>query len=194
MCVCIVHCICIWITCSVATSYRFFWIGGGSCRFLQTKDWNPPLFSSKCWTCIFAMAICICYALASYDHIIEDFMIRWKGFSALWHLLQDSLLWAWVVVLNLEACYLCCKCSEEWQGSRAACLMWHLCRAEEPGLLRHDPVAFLRTLRGGRLRWEECQQLPWVSFAPFSLPRGAVSTFRTCCFSSLREDTALRVF
>lgn len=56
--------------------------------------------------------------------------------------------------------------------------MWHLCRAEEPGLLRLDPVAVLRTLRGGRLRWEEHQQLPWVSFAPFSLPRGTVSTFR----------------
>lgn len=41
-----------------------------------------------------------------------------------------------------------------------------------------DPIAFLRTWRGGRLRWEECQQLPWVSFAPLSLARGAVSTFR----------------
>lgn len=56
--------------------------------------------------------------------------------------------------------------------------MWHLCRAEEPGLLRLDPVAILRTLRGGRLRWEECQQLLWVSFAPLSLARGAVSTVR----------------
>lgn len=31
-----------------------------------------------------------------------------------------------------------------------------------------DPNAFLRTWRGGRLRWEECQQLLSV-FAPFSL-------------------------
>lgn len=56
--------------------------------------------------------------------------------------------------------------------------MWHLCRAEEPGLLRLDPVAILRTLRGARLRWEECRQLLWVSFAPLSLARGAVSTVR----------------
>lgn len=68
------------------------------------------------------------------------------------------------------------------EGSRAvACFMWHLWSAEEPGLLRSlslDPVAFLRTWRGGRFRWEECQQLPWFPFAPLSLARGAVSTLR----------------
>lgn len=41
-----------------------------------------------------------------------------------------------------------------------------------------DPTAFFRTRRRGRLRSGEHQQLPWVSFAPLRLARGAVSTFR----------------
>lgn len=52
-----------------------------------------------------------------------------------------------------------------------------------------DPIAFLRTWRGGWLGWEEHQQLPRVSFLPSVLPGVLGALLVLLSLSPVREGT-----